>query len=206
MEAGLRGQALAAAVTVAEFAKASPDPFADLEQPRRLAALHDATDHIIGLDALYLTRPGTAPLNLLDHRALAAPRVGPPPAAAEVLDTREDATGHPLITALAPAGKGATVVADIDSGYRFDHPDLADRAWTNEAEANGDPGVDDDGNGLVDDVHGYDWIGEDFDHRTADADPTDADPVNGGHGVHTAGIIGAAGDNGIGITGISQAS
>ena len=101
-------------------------------------------------------------------------------------------------------GSPSTVVADIDSGYRFDHPDLADRAWTNEAENNGQAGVDDDGNGLVDDVHGYDWIGDDFDHRTADADPTDADPVNGGHGVHTAGIIGAAGNNGIGITGISQ--
>ena len=114
MEAGLREQALAAAVTVAEFARASPDPFADLAQPRRLQALRIGTRDIMGLDALYLNQPGKAPFNLLD-RPLIAPRQGAAPARAMVLGTWHDRRGRPHITALAPAGQGTMVVADIDA-------------------------------------------------------------------------------------------
>lgn len=99
-------------------------------------------------------------------------------------------------------GDPATVIADIDSGYRFEHPDLADVAWDNPGEtANGE---DDDGNGIVDDLHGADFVGANGEDPHFDGNPTDGDLISGGHGVHTAGTIGAEGDNGIGITGVAQ--
>ena len=101
-------------------------------------------------------------------------------------------------------GSPTTVVADIDSGYRFDHPDLANVAWTNPAEAGGVAGVDDDANGVIDDLHGADFIGANGEAPATDGDPTDDDFLSGGHGVHTAGTIGAQGNNGIGITGVAQ--
>ncbi|HYH52955.1 MAG TPA: S8 family serine peptidase [Solirubrobacterales bacterium] len=99
-------------------------------------------------------------------------------------------------------GTPATVVAVIDSGYRFEHPDLAGVAWTNPGETPN--ALDDDGNGIVDDLHGADFIGIDADEPAVDGDPTDDDLFSGGHGVHTAGTIGAEGNNGIGITGVAQ--
>jgi subtilisin family serine protease len=99
-------------------------------------------------------------------------------------------------------GTPSTVVADIDTGYRFEHPDLANVAWTNPDETLN--GLDDDGNGIVDDVHGADFIGADLEAPVADGDPTDDDLEYGGHGIHTAGTIGAEGNNGIGITGVAQ--
>lgn len=101
-------------------------------------------------------------------------------------------------------GDPAIVVADIDSGYRFEHPDLANVAWTNTAEAGGTAGVDDDGNGIVDDIHGADFIGNNGEAPATDGNPTDEDLITGGHGVHTAGTIGAEGNNNIGITGVAQ--
>lgn len=99
-------------------------------------------------------------------------------------------------------GTPTTVVADIDSGYRFEHPDLANVAWTNPGEtANG---IDDDGDGIVDDLHGADFVGPYAYTPVVDGDPTDDDLEYGGHGVHTAGTIGAEGNNGIGITGVAQ--
>ena len=103
-------------------------------------------------------------------------------------------------------GTSSTVVADLDTGYRFEHPDLAPVVWNNPADpANG---VDDDRNGIVDDSHGADFVGDsdadDAISATVDGDPTDDDVAQGGHGVHTAGTIGAAGNNGIGISGVAQ--
>jgi subtilisin family serine protease len=99
-------------------------------------------------------------------------------------------------------GTPTTVIADIDSGYRFEHPDLAPVAWTNPGEtANG---ADDDGNGIIDDLHGADFVGANGEAPTIDGNPTDDDLLSGGHGVHTAGTIGAAGNDGIGITGVAQ--
>jgi thermitase len=100
-------------------------------------------------------------------------------------------------------GTPGTVVADIDSGYRADSPDLGPVEWTNQGEIPGN-GIDDDGNGKIDDVHGWDFVGEDSNNPTEDADPTDSNLISGGHGVHTAGIIGAAGDNGTGISGVAR--
>lgn len=90
-------------------------------------------------------------------------------------------------------GDSSVVVGVIDTGIDYMHPDLADNMWINEAEKNGRPGVDDDGNGYVDDIYGYDFADD-------DADPMD----NDGHGTHVAGIIGAIGNNGIGVAGVCR--
>ncbi len=99
-------------------------------------------------------------------------------------------------------GSSSVVIADIDSGYRFDAPDLAGVAWTNQGEVA--DGLDNDANGIVDDVHGADFIGANGTVPVVDGDPTDDDLIEGGHGVHTAGTMGAAGNNGIGISGVAQ--
>jgi subtilisin family serine protease len=99
-------------------------------------------------------------------------------------------------------GSPAIVIADIDSGYRFDSPDLGPVAWTNPLDPPG--GGDNDGNGLVDDTHGADFVGPSLNITTTDGDPTDDNLIAGGHGVHTAGTMGAAGNDGIGITGVAQ--
>jgi len=82
------------------------------------------------------------------------------------------------------------VIAVIDTGTQWDHPDLDANIWNNPAEVVN--GVDDDGNGFVDDVRGWDF----FDN---DNNPTDSD----GHGTHTAGTIGAEGNNSIGVAGVN---
>ncbi|HIC94124.1 MAG TPA: hypothetical protein EYP09_07730 [Anaerolineae bacterium] len=84
------------------------------------------------------------------------------------------------------------VIAIVDSGIDLDHPDLDGKIWTNPGEIPGN-GLDDDGNGYVDDVHGWDFIGE------GDSDPDD----DTGHGTFIAGIAAAETHNGEGIAGIS---
>jgi subtilisin family serine protease len=100
-------------------------------------------------------------------------------------------------------GSPGTVIADIDSGYRFGDSELGAVAWSNPGETPANS-ADDDGNGLVDDVHGYDFVGPSADSPSNDADPSDDNLISGGHGIHTAGTMGAAGDNGIGITGVAR--
>jgi subtilisin family serine protease len=91
-----------------------------------------------------------------------------------------------------PAGTDPVVVAVLDSGIDLDHPDLAPGIWANPDEIAGNA-ADDDGNGLVDDVHGWDFANDDDDPRD-----------DFGHGTHVAGIIAAASDNGVGIAGIAR--
>jgi hypothetical protein len=100
-------------------------------------------------------------------------------------------------------GSPSTVIADIDTGYRFGDSELGAVAWTNSGEAP-DDGIDNDGNGLIDDVHGYDFVGPNADSPSSDADPSDDNLISGGHGIHTAGTMGAAGNNATGISGVAR--
>lgn len=88
-------------------------------------------------------------------------------------------------------GNSAVVVANIDTGVRYTHEDLAANMWTNPGETAGN-GIDDDGNGFIDDIYGYDFFFN-------DADPNDENR----HGTHTAGTIGAVGNNLIGVVGVN---
>ena len=89
-------------------------------------------------------------------------------------------------------GSNSIAVGDIDTGIDYIHEDLKAHAKPNTAECNGVPGVDDDGNGYIDDCHGIDAI-------NGDTDPMD----DNGHGTHTAGTMGAVGNNGKGVVGIN---
>ena len=100
-------------------------------------------------------------------------------------------------------GSPSVVIADLDTGYRFDSPDLGPVAWANPGEIAANS-TDDDGNGFVDDTRGYDFVGPSANSPTSDNDPTDDNLISGGHGVHTAGTIGAKGNDGVGITGVAQ--
>jgi len=88
-------------------------------------------------------------------------------------------------------GSSSIQVAVIDTGVDYTHPDLVDNMYVNPLELPGN-GVDDDRNGWVDDVFGFDFINN-------DGDPMD----DQSHGTHVAGIIGARADNGIGVAGVA---
>ena len=85
---------------------------------------------------------------------------------------------------------GDVIVCVIDQGIQYYHPDLAPNMWVNEAELNGEPGVDDDGNGFIDDIYGWDFF---YDDDTIYHEDGDEDY----HGTHCAGIIGARGNDAV---------
>jgi len=89
------------------------------------------------------------------------------------------------------AGSDSLIVAVVDAGFDFHHPDLQGRNWINKAEAQGKPGVDDDGNGFVDDSLGWDFVEN-------DNLPQDCH----GHGTYVSSVIAAGFDNQQGIAGI----
>ncbi len=96
--------------------------------------------------------------------------------------------------AWAKVKESPVIVAVIDTGIDVNHKDLKGNIWVNEKEKNGQPGVDDDGNGFIDDVYGWDFHGDDksvFDN-----------PNHDDHGTHVAGTIGAVQDT-VGVVGVS---
>ncbi len=88
-------------------------------------------------------------------------------------------------------GTQDVVVGIIDTGVDYTHSDLATNIWVNPGEISGD-GIDNDGNGYIDDIYGIDTTNN-------DSNPMD----DAGHGTHVAGTIGAEGDNAIGVTGVN---
>ena len=88
-------------------------------------------------------------------------------------------------------GSQDVLVAIVDGGFQVDHPDLKDNVWINEAELNGKAGVDDDGDGYVDDIYGYNFV------------TNSADISSHSHGTHVAGTVGATNGNGIGVCGVA---
>lgn len=94
-------------------------------------------------------------------------------------------------------GSSNVVVGVIDEGIQVTHPDLAANIWTNPGEVAGN-GVDDDGNGFIDDINGWDFFNRDntvFDGA--------ANPVIDEHGTHVSGTIGGVGGNGVGVAGVN---
>lgn len=96
-------------------------------------------------------------------------------------------------------GNDDTVIAIMDSGVDVGHPDLADNMWVNPGEIAGN-GVDDDGNGYKDDIHGWDFADNDAGLLQSAGEYAGWD-----HGTHVAGIVGAVAGNGIGGTGVCPA-
>jgi subtilisin family serine protease len=88
------------------------------------------------------------------------------------------------------SGRSDIIIAIVDQGVDFNHEDLKDNMWVNEAELNGEEGVDDDQNGYIDDFHGTNFN-----------IPGAITP--GDHGTHVAGTVGAVGNNGIGVAGVA---
>jgi subtilisin family serine protease len=90
-------------------------------------------------------------------------------------------------------GTPNVIVCIVDGGLLLSHPDLKDNLWVNEAELNGTPGEDSDGNGYVDDIHGWCFV-----ENTSDIQPDDSF-----HGTHVAGTVAARNNNGIGVSGVA---
>ncbi len=119
---------------------------------------------------------------------------GPAEEEAEEFDISWAATKLAAPTVWENGNEGQdTLVAVIDSGAAVEHPDLIPNLWTNEGEIAGN-GEDDDGNGYVDDIHGYNFEGK-------DGNLSDSH----GHGTQTAGIVGGAGTGGT-VTGVAPAT
>jgi len=118
-------------------------------------------------------RPGAEPNDPEYGKQWHLPKIGAPAA-------WETASGNPSV-----------IAAVLDNGFDLTHPDLVDAIWTNPKDA--PDGVDNDENGLVDDVHGWN-----FADNNADLKDTD------GHGTHVAGLIGAVKNNGISVAGVAS--
>ena len=105
-------------------------------------------------------------------------------------------------------GRNDIIVAVMDEGVKYNHPDLEANMWVNEAEKNGAEGVDDDKNGFVDDIYGINCVDESGNISwDVPAYNSDGDYVgDSGHGTHVAGTVAAVNNNGIGVAGVAGGS
>ncbi len=110
---------------------------------------------------------------------------------------RNDADGDVLEAWNTTTGSANVVIAVLDSGVQLNHPDLAAHIFTNTGEIPGN-GIDDDGNGFIDDMHGWNFVDANNDPNPG----TNPSP----HGTAVAGVAAAVGDNMIGVTGVSMNS
>ena len=101
-------------------------------------------------------------------------------------------------------GNPEVIVAVVDEGVKYDHPDLAQNMWVNQAELNGTEGVDDDKNGYVDDIYGLNAV-KGNGNITWDIQAWSGDEYVGdsGHGTHVAGTVAAVSNNGFGVAGVA---
>lgn len=99
-------------------------------------------------------------------------------------------------------GSQSVVVAVLDTGIDYNHPDLQANIWTNPGEIAGNQ-IDDDENGFVDDIHGWDFANDDPIPLDDDVDGNNEPLAGVGHGTHVAGTIGARGNNALGVVGVS---
>jgi subtilisin family serine protease len=154
--------------------KLAKDPRVRYAEPNRIIAVDSTPD-----DPLFGNTWG---LNNTGQTINGAP--GTPDADIDAPEAWDVTTGSPNVT-----------VAVIDTGVDWTHPDLSSEVWVNPGEdcpGCRNDGVDNDHNGFVDDWHGWDFV-------NGDNNPMD----DHGHGTHVAGTIGAAGDNGVGVAGVS---
>ncbi len=103
------------------------------------------------------------------------------------------------------AGDPRVIVAIVDQGVKYTHPDLAPNMWVNTAEESGVAGADDDDNGYEDDVHGYNFVTQgpiSWDQQVWN-ETEEAYEGDSGHGTHVAGTIAAVNNNGIGVAGVA---